>query len=450
MQRWGAVRLLLTGLLAGGLIASGAAPVGARPHQPAKVTLTARVAPGTVSVGEPATLAIRLRPATRGVRLVVQRRAGSRWVPLARPRTDADGKARVRLPTSAAGEQRFRVLRKAARRDRRAKSSVARLTISASAPACTPRTALVDRDAGPSARCLAARLDRWQAAGTMAVGQQLNVSNSAYAAPLTALGGRPVHVVGFDLKELVDSEGYAFPVPPIDYLTGLAQQGAVLSLSWHPDNPGTSQANSYDDRSWTSLDSLLQPTPAATKFWADFDAGMAQLLRLQDAGAAVVFRPLHEANGDWFWWGDPAPATYRAVWTAMQERAAALGVHNVLWAYSFNADTGDNTSDPLRLLPARVDLAGMDSYAPGALSTAGYAAVAAKVTRMAFTEVGPYDRPDGSWDPAEAGRAARTLVNPPIWSMLWFDDAGGKKQLGSLHGGLAWLDSCRGGFCSVG
>ena len=33
--------------------------------------------------------------------------------------------------------------------------------------------------------------------------------------------------------------------------------------------------------------------------------------------------------------------------------------------------------------------------------------------------------------------------------MLWYDDANGKKQLSSLTGGTAWLDSCINAFCSV-
>ncbi|MFC6044275.1 glycosyl hydrolase [Nocardioides hankookensis] len=412
------------------------------------MSVTAEVGPATVPVGEPATLSARLRPAQKGVRLLVQRRATGRWVTLARPRTDAAGRVAVRLSTATVGVQQLRVLRGSPRPALRAVSRPVTVTV-VTTSSCTPRVALVDQQATDGARCLAARLDRWQSASAMGAGQQLNVSNSEYAAPLTALGARPVHVVGLDLRELVDSEGYGFAVRPLDYLSGLAQEGAVLSVSWHPDNPWT--AGPYNDPRPANLDQLLADTPAATAFWADFDAGMQLFEALQDQGVAVVFRPLHEANGDWFWWGHPEAATYRALWSAMQARAAGLGVHNVLWAYSFNADTGTNTTAPVGLLPTRVDLAGMDSYSrPGeALPTTGYAAVAAKVRRMTFTEVGPYETHDASWDPAAVTRAARSLANPPMWSMFWFDDGTGVKQLSSLTHGRSWLDSCRSGFCSV-
>lgn len=451
MRPRGAVRLTLAGWLTGVLIASGATPAVARPTSPTppkRPTLSAKVAPATVSLGEPATLVARLRPAAKGVRLLVQRREAGRWVLADRVVTTTDGRAVLRLDTSAAGRQRLRVLRQSARRSLRAVSKAATITVVASDPGCTPRTPLVDRQATDAASCLAARMDRWQAAGAMAVGQQLNVSNQGYADPLAAAGGY-LPVVGLDLAELVASEGYGFPVRPLDHLVALAQRGAVLSVSWHPDNPAT--AASFYDRSWTALPELLQPTPAAARFWSDFDAGMALFAQLQSAGVAVVFRPLHEANGDWFWWGAPDPASYRALWTAMQQRAARLGVHNVLWAYSFNADTGDNTGEPVRLLPDAVDLAGLDSYSPPGepLSTTGYAAVAARVPRMAFTEVGPYQSGDGSWDPAAIGQAAGDLPSPPLWSMFWWDDATGLKQLSSLTRAAAWLAGCPGGFCTL-
>ena len=427
---------------------SGATVVGAPSHRPAQASLTARIVPKTVPVGEPATLTSRLRPAKKGVRLVVQRRVSGRWVTKARPTTDAKGRATYRVPTSVAGVQKLRVLRKSSHRNLRATSRAVTIKVTATS-GCTPRTALVDDEATRPARCLAARLDRWQAAGAMGIGQQLNVSNTAYLTPLTALGNRTVNVVGFDLTELAQGDTFEFPDPPLERLTALAQDGAVLSASWHPPNPHT--GGNYDDRSWHDLGALLDPTtPEYAQFWADYAAKLELLRRFQDAGVAVVVRPFHEANGDWFWWGRPDPTVYRQLWSLMQQKTWAAGVHNVLWAYSFNAVTGTHIGDPVKLLPARVDLAGMDSYSSGALSTKGYAAVAAKVERMAFTEVGPYERPDGSWDPALAGKAARSLADPPIWSMLWFDDGGGKKQLSSLRRGPAWLDSCQGGFCSVG
>ena len=77
----------------------------------------------------------------------------------------------------------------------------------------------------------------------------------------------------------------------------------------------------------------------------------------------MVFRPLHEANGGFFWWGKPEPKVYRTLWARMQARAAEAGVHNIIWAYAANRWTA-GVRDPRTLVPDRVDLGGLDSYDP--------------------------------------------------------------------------------------
>ena len=35
----------------------------------------------------------------------------------------------------------------------------------------------------------------------------------------------------------------------------------------------------------------------------DIDAIAVELQKFEDAGVPVIWRPLHEAQGGWFWWG---------------------------------------------------------------------------------------------------------------------------------------------------
>jgi len=458
-----AVLAWLAGLLAGGLIASGATPALARPAplERATSTVTIRLAPPVVTVGEPSAVVVTATPARSGRVFTLQRVEGSVWQPVATATSNAGGRAVMPLDTTVAGSQVLRVVAGAV--GALPERSSARVTLRVTAPeSCTPTVALVDPDATASARCLAARLDRWRAAGLLGVGQQLNMSSLGRLDPLTELGGRRVSVVGFDLEELALSGTYEYPFleEGLADLVGLAQQGAVLSASWHATNPHT--GGTYSDRRWHDLEAILDPaTPEHARFWADADQKIALLARLQDAGVAVVLRPFHEANGGWFWWGHPNPATYKLVWRMLQERVWAAGVHNVVWAYSFNAVTDSGITDPVRLLPTgRVDLAGIDAYDPEAkagtaadsLPLKGYAGVAGKVRRMAMTEVGPRDSSQGAWNPATITRIARGLTAKPVWALLWFDDLPPndplyKRQISSLRGGLSWLDSCPNGYC---
>ncbi|WP_459975806.1 glycosyl hydrolase [Nocardioides pyridinolyticus] len=418
-------------------------------------TLTARLAPPVVTVGEPAAIVAQLSTAQPGRPLTVERRRDNgSWAPLAEAGANRTGRAAVRLDTSTPGPQVLRVVAEAWRGKPASTSLQVTLRVLTTG-SCTPRVALVDPDATTAARCLATRLDRWKAAGLMGVGQQLNMSSDQYAAPLTALGARRVSVVGFDLWELGKTKRYEFPFydRALADLVAMAQDGAVLTASWHAPNPHTGR--SYDDRSWHDLGALLRDTPEADAFWADFDEQLTVLAELQAAGVPVVFRPFHEVNGDWFWWGRPSASTFTKVYAELQERAWAAGVHNVVWAYSFNAVTGSHISDPAKLVPAAVDLAGLDSYWPAtgshrgdqAPSMAGYAAVAKRVPRMAITEVGPLADPRGVWKPSVVTSVARAQRKQPVWALLWVDDAAGLKQISSLTGGPAWLDSCPNAFC---
>lgn len=455
---------MIAGLLTGGLIVSGATSALARPDaagQRGGTTLSARLAPPVVTVGDPTALVAQLTPAQAGRPVEVQELDGTE---VASGTLDAAGRAVIPLDTSLAETVALRAVATAWNNKPVLRS--ASVTLKVLDPTyCVPKVALVDKQADAAARCLANRLDRWKSAGLMGVGQQVNVSSCGFTGPLTALAPQRVNVVGFDLWELAQTAEYEFPclAQVVTDLTALAQSGAVLSVSWHATNPHT--GGGYADRGWHDLAALLDPTTLEyASFWADYQEKLELLRLFQDSGVAVVFRPFHEANGDWFWWGNANPVTYKKIWAEMQRRAATADVHNIVWAYSFAARTRAGIADAATLIPTKdgkvaVDLAGLDSYDPDnpntpadakdRLDVAGYAAVAKKVRRMAFTEVGPAHS-DGSWNPAVITRTARAQVSKPLWSMLWFDDSEGQKQISSLTGGLTWLNGCPNGYCVLG
>ena len=336
-------------------------------------------------------------------------------------------------------------------------------------PGCEPSTPLVDPGATAEARCLAATLDGWQASGEYGVGQQLNVSNARFLGPLTSLAPDRPALVGFDLEELDAGEGYGFSPDPLDTLLQLSSEGVLLTASWHAENPGTGLGSG--DRTFQDLGALLDPARAEYQsFWTDVDAKLELLRRLQTgddgrfAPAAVLFRPFHEANGDWFWWAQGTdPSLYRQLYAALQQRAADAGVHNIVWGWSANAVNNERITDPLSIIPDHVDVVGIDSYESLAggrkqrrtLDLTGLSELESRVPRIAVTEAGPHGSPDGRWDPTVIASSAVALGLRPAYTMLWFDDGDasdgytGKKQISSLKDGPLWLSFCPGGVCSL-
>lgn len=81
---------------------------------------------------------------------------------------------------------------------------------------------------------------------------------------------------------------------------------------------------------------------AFTRIESDIDKNAAELQTLQDAGVVVLWRPLHEASGGWFWWGRPrtdgvSPAyaqviLWRHIYDLMMNHH---GLHNLIWIWNF-------------------------------------------------------------------------------------------------------------------
>ncbi|KAJ5597891.1 Endoglucanase H/Glycosyl hydrolase family 26 [Penicillium hordei] len=64
----------------------------------------------------------------------------------------------------------------------------------------------------------------------------------------------------------------------------------------------------------------------------DIDAIAVQLKRLSDADVPILFRPLHEPEGGWFWWGAKGPAPFKKLWDIVYDRITRVhNIHNIVW-----------------------------------------------------------------------------------------------------------------------
>ena len=62
------------------------------------------------------------------------------------------------------------------------------------------------------------------------------------------------------------------------------------------------------------------------------------LKQLQYAKVPVLWRPYHEMNGGWFWWGDkPGENGYKKLYRMMFDRFVNFhGLNNMIWVYNAN------------------------------------------------------------------------------------------------------------------
>jgi mannan endo-1,4-beta-mannosidase len=148
--------------------------------------------------------------------------------------------------------------------------------------------------------------------------------------------------------------------------------GGIVAFCWHWRDPrgivSGSEVPFYTDRTDFRIPMdgarLDTTSPDFTLIQADVDRIAGELRRLQDAGVAVIWRPLHEASGGWFWWGasrndgiDPAVAQI-ALWRYLYDRLVNYhGLHNLIWTWNGQAESWYPGDD-------YVDIVGEDVY-PG-------------------------------------------------------------------------------------
>lgn len=110
-------------------------------------------------------------------------------------------------------------------------------------------------------------------------------------------------------------------------------------------------------------------------------------LKTSNALVPVVFRPFHEFDGNWFWWGKKycTPEEYKQLWIFTVDYLRNVkGLHNVLYAFSPD-QTYRSENEFLQRYPgdAYVDILGIDDYADFDNKGAeGVAQASAKLTML--------------------------------------------------------------------
>lgn len=224
-------------------------------------------------------------------------------------------------------------------------------------------------------------------------------------------------VMGFELGGIELAQPCNLDSVPFDMmrreLLAHTSRGGVATISWHPHNPLTG-GNAWDVSDSTVVKSVLPGGSRHRLFLTWMDRLADFLLTISADGSTAVsfiFRPWHENNGSWFWWGRDlcSAEEYRALWCMTQDYLLHRGLTNVVWAYSPNLEGGMTFASFLQRYPGddRVDLIGLDAYQWGTRedfvgdATANLqllSTVAGERGKLfALTECGLQSVPDATW-----------------------------------------------------
>nr|WP_303243927.1 glycosyl hydrolase [uncultured Cellulosilyticum sp.] len=121
------------------------------------------------------------------------------------------------------------------------------------------------------------------------------------------------------------------------------KDGGISTFCWHWASPigGATDANKwgtfYTEHTTYDLSVAMNDHTSEeyTTLIRDIDAIAVQLKKLQDAGVPILWRPLHEASGGWFWWGAKGPEPYKELWKLMYDRLTNYhGINNLIWVWN--------------------------------------------------------------------------------------------------------------------
>ena len=205
-------------------------------------------------------------------------------------------------------------------------------------------------------------------------------------------GGKLPVVVGLDYT------GVEFPNQWQDWVTQLAMQwddlGGIATFCWHwlvpaDINQDPAKWGRWEDDSTASaiygkdtnfdLKAAMADKTSVGYQWLlqCIDKVAVQLLVLQNAGVPVLWRPLHEAAGGWFWWGEDKDAYLELYRLLYDKLTNEHGLHNLIWVWNAQ-DAAWYPGD------AYVDMIADDPYPPGNKSWLHYVDPS-RTTRFKYT-----------------------------------------------------------------
>lgn len=193
---------------------------------------------------------------------------------------------------------------------------------------------------------------------------------------------RATNLLGFELQYIRDITGKLPAIRSMDFIecTGAASvtksetpeqfvqhainwylhSNGIVMLCWHWRAPIGPRVFYTKDTNFDVERAVAEGTPEHIATLRDMDEIAGLLKKLRDARVPVLWRPLHEANGRWFWWGAKGPDPFKKLWRLMFERFVhEHSLNNLLWVFSPGA-----AIDLAAWYPgdAYVDMIGQDHY----------------------------------------------------------------------------------------
>lgn len=179
---------------------------------------------------------------------------------------------------------------------------------------------------------------------------------------LEVVGDYPA-VMGWDIGDIEFGHEKNLDGVPFDLMRSEIikqhERGGINTISWHAYNPCGG----------TAWDEGAGMVTSILKGGENFDMYQERLAKVADFLTSlkdkegklipVIFRPWHEHNGNWFWWGEKwcTHAEYRELWNMTYKYMTARNLNNLVWCYMPVGGAMDKDPDL-----SQFDMVGFDEY----------------------------------------------------------------------------------------
>jgi mannan endo-1,4-beta-mannosidase len=209
----------------------------------------------------------------------------------------------------------------------------------------------------------------------------MTVQTQEEVAWIISKSGKAPALMGFDFMhgsgKSSDNMWYTgYTAAAIALAEDLYKKGGIPIFCWHWKDPSKSVEAFYSPSSGNTpyvdfnLLKAYKDAPACETFdtesaeykaiIGDLDQIAGYLKELSNKSVPVLWRPLHEASGKWFWWGYRGAKACRSLYRLMFDRFTKVHhLNNLIWVW-----TTDEAADALDWYPgnAYVDIVGRDYY----------------------------------------------------------------------------------------
>lgn len=190
------------------------------------------------------------------------------------------------------------------------------------------------------------------------------MGSNEFAAIKNSTGELPA-VLGLDFIEYSGSRvSNGSTSKATTYATSFDKFGGIVTFCWHWNAPEKYLTDIWwkgfnTDATNIDLKKIMngEDKEGYQLLLDDIERIAEQCLILQEKDIPILFRPLHEASGGWFWWGASGSEAYKKLWVLLYEELTnTYKVNNLIWLWN-GEDKDWYPGDEY------VDMIGVDIYA---------------------------------------------------------------------------------------